>query len=191
VTDLLEAPDQISPIEAYRAWEFRSEDPADPLRPLSSADDQTSPWLGAASDWVTASCRLETTREPIHGQVPNEDCRCGFYSMKSLDTLREMFCLVEPDIVLGRILLAGKVIEFDMGYRSERARIAELLPWKGREIETERVAESIGAPVGAAVDPAFELPPRPDPLDPSRPPRPLRGWVRTPLADCLATAAAA
>ena len=192
--DRLQVPDQIAPIEAYRAWELRADDPADPLRPLSSTRDETSPWLGAATDWVTASCWLETTQESTHGQVPNEDCGCGFYSMKSLETLRSMFPFEEMHVVMGRILLAGKVIEFEMGYRSERARIVELLPWKGTETDIARVAATIGAPVGPSVDPVYEPAPRPDPsdpLDPSRPPLPLRGWVRTPLADCIATARAA
>ena len=46
----LQVPDQIAPIEAYRAWELRADDPTDPLRPLSSTRDETSPWLGAATD---------------------------------------------------------------------------------------------------------------------------------------------
>lgn len=191
--DRLRVPDQISPIEAYRGWVCLPDDPADPLRPISSGDD-TAAWLGAASDWVTGSCRLEATQERTHGQVPDEDCTCGFYSVKSLESARAMFPHQEMCVVLGRVLLAGKVIEFEAGYRSERARIVELLPWKGTETDIARVAAAIGVPVGPSVDPLHELPPRPDPpdpLDPSRPPRPLRGWVRTPLADCIATARAA
>jgi hypothetical protein len=53
--------------------------------------------------------------------------------------------------VLGRVLLAGKVIEHDEGYRAERARIAELIPVKGTERTVELLAAALGLPMGAAV----------------------------------------
>lgn len=53
--------------------------------------------------------------------------------------------------VLGRVLLAGKVIEHAEGYRAERARIAELIPVKGTEGTVARLAAALGLPMGAAV----------------------------------------
>jgi hypothetical protein len=176
-------PDGISPIPAYRAWRYVFDDLAAALHPIGGAADGDSPWLGAASRWVNATCPWEWPT--THEQVPEETCACGFYSVKWLSTLRQMFPYGGSDLVLGRVLLSGKVIEFESGYRAERARIIELLPWRGTENDVARLAVCVGAPVGRSVDP-LELEP-PD-LDPSTPRRPLRGWVRTPLADCLANA---
>ena len=181
-------PDGISPIPAYRAWSYAFRDLAGALHPLGGAGGGDSPWLGAASRWVTASCERGIEYHSIHQRVPEEACSCGFYSVKWLSTLRQMFPYGGSNLVLGRILLAGKVIEFEWGYRAERARIIELLPWRGTEPEVERLAACVGAPVGRTVDP-LELEP-PD-RDPSSPRRPLRGWVRASLADCIASAPAA
>ncbi|HET6712908.1 MAG TPA: hypothetical protein VFI59_04270 [Actinomycetota bacterium] len=181
-------PDGISPIPAYRAWSYDFDDLAGALHPLGRADDGISPWLGAASRWVSASCGRRTPDHSIHEQVPKENCSCGFYSVKSLSALREMFPYGGSNLVLGRVLLAGKVIEFEWGYRAERARIIELLPWRGTENVVERLAACVGAPVGRTVDPLELVPPD---RDPSSPRRPLRGWVRAPLADCIASARAA
>jgi hypothetical protein len=186
---LLQVPDQISPIEAYRAWEIRSDDPADPLHPIGSGTLGASSWIGAGFSWVTASCPVQKMLGFDDAQVPDEDCSCGFYSVKSLETLRGKLSYDGLHFVLGRILLAGKVIELERGYRSERARIVELLPWKGKETEIARVAATIGVPLGPSVD-RFPYVPPPG-HDPSTTRRPLRGWVRTPLADCIATARAA
>ena len=107
---------------------------------------------------------------------------------KWLSTLRQMFRCGGSNLVLGRVLLAGKVIEFEWGYRAERARIIELLPWRETEGGIDLLAACVDAPVGRTIDPLeLELPDR----DPSTPRRPLRDWVQAPLADCLASARAA
>jgi hypothetical protein len=182
-------PDGISPIPAFRAWSFTFDDLAGTLHPLGGAGDGDSAWLGAAARWVTASCGWWRNEDhSIHERVPVEDCSCGFYSVKWLSTLRQMFPYGGSNLVLGRILLAGKVIEFEWGYRAELARIIELLPWRGTESDVERLAACVGAPMGRTVDPLRLGPPD---RDPSSPRRPLRGWVRAPLADCIASARAA
>jgi hypothetical protein len=93
---------------------------------------------------------------PSHA-VPKEDCSCGFYAMRDLDRdLVDMsrFGLLADRTqvhVLGRVLLAGKVIEHARGYRAERARIAELIPVKGTEGTVASLAAALGLPLGAAV----------------------------------------
>ena len=56
-------------------------------------------------------------------------------------------------VVLGRILLSGKVIEHDFGYRAERARIAELIPFRGSERSVMVLAHRLGVGMGSAVEP--------------------------------------
>jgi hypothetical protein len=63
--------------------------------------------------------------------------------------------------IVGRVHLAGKVIEHELGYRAERARIAEILPLPGYDAWTDAVSQRYGVPVG---DPPPELEPHSVPL---------------------------
>ncbi len=58
-----------------------------------------------------------------------------------------------PNVILGRVEFAGKVIECISGYRAERARIAELTPVVGTEREAMRLANHLGLPMTAPVAP--------------------------------------
>jgi hypothetical protein len=58
-----------------------------------------------------------------------------------------------PDVILGRVELAGKVIECSTGFRAERARIVELTPVVGTEGEAMRLANRLGLPMTAPVAP--------------------------------------
>ena len=57
-------------------------------------------------------------------------------------------------VVLGRVALSGKVIEHDFGYRAERARIAELIPFRGAE-RSVMVLRTTRGRDGARVDPTL------------------------------------
>ena len=154
-------PDGIEPISAYRAWFYSIEGRKAQLRPLSAPNisSRGNGWDGAGANWVTASCALvgSSTHE-----VPSEDCSCGFYSLKELDhavDLASPFRFMSipgrkvDQVVLGRILLSGKVIEHDFGYRAERARIAELIPFRGSERSVMVLADRLGVGMGSAVEP--------------------------------------
>jgi hypothetical protein len=92
---------------------------------------------------------------PPH-EVPGEACRCGFYAMRALSP--ELIETVDGSghwdlagAVLGRVLLAGKVIEHTGGYRAERARVAELIPISGTEPSVMRLANRLRLPMGLAI----------------------------------------
>ncbi|MGH2692300.1 MAG: hypothetical protein ACRDHM_07320 [Actinomycetota bacterium] len=53
-------------------------------------------------------------------------------------------------VVLGRALLAGRVIEHAVGYCAQCARIAELIPVKGTESALLRVCTLLDLPMGSA-----------------------------------------
>jgi hypothetical protein len=157
-------PDAIEPIMAYRAWQYSIQGgraQLDPLNgPLSSPLMGASPWDGAASDWVTASC---TVLPEFHHDVPSEECSCGFYSLKELEFAVDHASILHlmgfsgygrrVPVVLGRIELSGKVIEHDVGYRAERARIAELIPFSGTEHAAMVLANRLGVGLAPAVEP--------------------------------------
>lgn len=172
------APDGIEPISAFRAWTYSKGGRAK-LFPLSGGFASPSDaWEGAGSKWVTASCG----RDRSHG-APSEECDCGFYSVKELDSAIDLLAPIELSeprpgherpLVLGQILLSGKVIEHEIGFRAQRARIAELIPFRGSERSVTRLANKLGVVMGAAVEPrslprivaAMGLHPRPSPVQP-------------------------
>ena len=180
----LVVPDGVTPIDAFRAWAYGAAMAPGVLFPVSFVDATTSPWEGAERDWVISSCRADEVEAGTH-RSPQMDCTCGFHAVKELETLRQMFGYW-PGSFLGRVQLAGTIIEHELGYRAERARIVELIPWRGHEERVSVLALLLGLPMG---DPVLPLPvPPPVPPgpgdDPSSPQRPVNSWVRTPLADC-------
>jgi hypothetical protein len=172
-------PDSIEPLVGYRAWYVAG---ASLLLPIGHRDPAatTSPWDGANRHWVSATCSFETP-EPVPDSmrerlqhiysklglpsesfpggphtVPGENCSCGFYAMKELDS---MLRFSAPGLVLGRVELAGKVIECSLGYRAERARIAELISIAGDRRSAAELALRLGLPL-AAIPPWMDgLPP--------------------------------
>jgi hypothetical protein len=169
-------PDGIEALIGYRAWRFEGAH----LLPITLPFGTTSPWDGANQHWVSAACRVDTPgvpRETVRRSletlyqklgyrpdlklvpdpdphvVPDERCSCGFYAMKTLRAVREPHVF---DVILGRVELAGKVIECTAGYRAERARIVELIPIEGSEREAIRLANHLGLPLSSAVPPWHE-----------------------------------
>lgn len=173
-------PDSIEPLIGYRAWYFVYDLHGSSLFPISGRGlGRSSAWDGANRRWVTAGCPFETSEprpDPMRERmdriysklglplgsfpvreahaIPGEDCSCGFYAMKELDWVWRS----GPDIILGRVQLAGKVIEYTEGYRAERARIAELIPIEGNERPSKRIAFQLGLPLAPALS-TDELPP--------------------------------
>lgn len=177
-------PDGIEPLVGFRAWYVSLHGDEAHFHPLGGP---MGGWEGAGSGWVAATCLLApwtphahlslVTDEPAApnppcdlcgwGHIaPDERCTCGFYAFK--DLAPELVALLEhepdpglgPDtrIVIGRVELAGKVIEHDLGYRAGGARIAALIPVEGEDTFTREVSSVTGIPL----DPGIELPRTPD-----------------------------
>jgi hypothetical protein len=170
----LQTPDGITPLVGYRVWDLAA---APGHRMLVSMNGDVAidaalegPWRDRHPSWLTARC-LSGPRG-LHA-VPDERCTCGVYSVKSLFTLGAMFAFPfglwrEPEgngaiIVGGRVEIAGKVIQHDLGFRSERMRIAELLPFEGSEQLVGRFARRAGMHVGDSIptEPAASATPLP------------------------------
>jgi hypothetical protein len=181
-------PDGIEPIVGFRVWFYTLTGSRPHLYPLSSRGDlvASSPWDGAESGWVVASCGVDPVAT---GHVPAWECTCGFYATKSLSTLDgALFPLMirppergaDRGLILGRVELAGKIIEHDDGYRAQKARIAELIPIEGDESNGMRLATLLGVTLGDPV--AVRAPPPPPrwlpPDGPSTPRLRVRDWVQ-------------
>jgi hypothetical protein len=161
-----QAPDLIEPIVGYRGWRYMASGQWVQLFAVGYVRDHPSAkneWEGAGSSWVTASCVLEPTHV-----VPDEHCSCGFYATKSADDVAPFGMAGDPPdfleggtatgTVLGRVLLAGKVIEHAFGYRAERARIAELIPTTADGGITRALASRLALPVGPTLDVSWLIP---------------------------------
>jgi hypothetical protein len=164
------APDGIVPLVGYRMWQVVDEDEQPVFLPLNHPSRD---WKGATRGWVSASCFVGSgelfvspSGELVQGgsiphRVPGEGCSCGFYSMKELDAqLLHVVAMAahvaeptgtEEVFVLGRVELAGKVIEHELGYRAERARIVELIPLRDQQRTVEAIARRAGVAVGRPV----------------------------------------
>jgi hypothetical protein len=157
-----QAPDLVEPIVGYRGWRYTTSDRGVQLFAVGHIQGDhsaTNVWEGGWSSWVTASCGyvLDSTHF-----VPDEECTCGFYAMKSADDVAGFGMASDPadslegegatGTVLGRVFLAGKVIEHAFGYRAERARIAELIPTTADGGITRTLASRLELPVGPTLD---------------------------------------
>jgi hypothetical protein len=163
------APDGIVPLVGYRMWQVEDDD--EPL--FLPLNHHSRDWDGATRGWVSASCWVGNDGlvvspdgelvwgDPSQHRVPDEGCSCGFYAMKELDAqLLRTAGMASQDarnngteevFVLGRVELAGKVIEHETGYRAERARIVELIPLRDQQRTVEVVARRAGVGVGQPV----------------------------------------
>jgi hypothetical protein len=154
-------PDGIDPIVGYRAWYYEIGQRGARLHPLvqrgSGGPTGFGDWDGASWSWVTATCSRPAASWHV---APEEDCTCGFYAMSTLPPVvsgcgfrtAEIGPGSTSGVVMGRVELAGKVIEHEWGYRAERARIAELIPFRGTEQSVMILAARLGLPISEPVD---------------------------------------
>lgn len=153
---------------AYRVWRFHP--PAhDPL--LYSLNQMD--WVPGT--WAQAVCE-RFTPPPLYGtgghSAPGEGCSCGFYAAKALVHSVDLARAAPTGLLVGRVELAGKVIEHDEGYRAERARIVELLPMPGQESVAEWFANVYGVPASHEVIDRWDTYPEPVIAKPVMAPRP-------------------
>jgi hypothetical protein len=142
----LRVPDAVEPITAFRVWR------ADLFLRLHSLNDEVQ-WQ--PGEWTVARCPWT----PHH--APHERCTCGLYAAKHFDLAMALAAVVlistSPEdsmpttAIVGRVQLAGKVIEHAQGYRAEHARVLEVLPIEGRGRLTESVAARFGVSVGEEI----------------------------------------
>jgi hypothetical protein len=59
----------------------------------------------------------------------------------------------DANIVLGKIAMAGKVIDHEFGYRAELARILALIPLEGTETDAKVLASHLSLPLTKSVPP--------------------------------------
>lgn len=118
-------PDHISPIVAYRVWQW------DSLGLKSLNNEQWFP--GCALEANTARCRKEHA-------APTDGCTCGVYAARNLVHLQEIGYARYG--VHGEVYLWGTVVEHQLGWRAQYAYPKSLflpsnaIPFKMAEAES-------------------------------------------------------
>lgn len=157
-------PDAIQPLTGYRMWTYVLLGRTATLHSMTCSGPRGCPWAAAPTDWVGSSCYRND--HPWH-RPPEEECSCGIHAVPTVDLLLGRFAPLMGDAtgqVMGRVELAGKIIEHEYGYRAEKARIAELIALEGTTPDLIGLAAQLGLPVASPVPwPSVET----DPLSPS------------------------
>lgn len=175
-------PDAITPLSGYRMWRvvFEGDEPRFlPLNmPTPEWNGAASGWVfasclhgqpasagpaGSLVLWPGGRLVDRLTFRAEH-HVPEEACSCGFYALKELDP--DLLIVArsglpradardgsEEHVVIGRVELAGKVIEHARGYRAERARIVELIPVRGSHAPVRDLARRLGLSLAPTAKP--------------------------------------
>ena len=133
MSPIITIPDGIEPIVAYRAWSCRV-DGIEPtllsLAAMAGTSGTTRRTTGCARRARCFSICLRRLVKPgyqfrasvITTRMPPrwKDAPCGFYALKSVTDAFRMSGRIDRTVI-GRVKLAGKVIEHEFGYRAQRA----------------------------------------------------------------------
>ncbi len=125
----------IEPIIAYRLWLI-----IHPKERLAGAIFQFL--------WYKGVNFARCAKIPYEHKAPEYHCVCGFYAYKTIEYCRRELPFTLQGLyqhIFGEVELTGKVVEHEHGYRSEKARIKELIlspshEFHGRKFELERIA---------------------------------------------------
>lgn len=125
-------PDVIEPIVGYRAWRIMVGTPLIEST-LHSTTYRYNKWI--PGETIKAVCGYDHTennkrcslRKSLH-HPPHKGGACGFYAYKEPDW-RGIRGKVQAyySIVLGEVELWGKIVEHEIGYRAQYARVKKLV----------------------------------------------------------------
>jgi hypothetical protein len=166
------APLVVGPLYGYRWWrvEWQGKDPV--LRSLYFA----TPW--PAQDPLRAACETKAGplstwvrrllgQEPATHPAPTWACRCGIYGLARLeldDAIETSPQICQHGLfgrsvqVFGTLLLWGRVVQHEQGYRAEYAQPLKLLavPAFVRGRETKGLLDAVAERYGIALVPSVE-----------------------------------
>lgn len=128
--DIENVPDLVEPIRAWRAWSLSPQ-------PYLLAQPQPTDYLHSTNVPHVWTPRAQQPAECMNGgalartghEPPHERCTCGYYALRTLGDVVELFIRpsthdpagVFPHAVIGEVYLWGKVIAHELGYRAQYA----------------------------------------------------------------------
>jgi hypothetical protein len=119
----IHAPDYAEPILAWRVWRYTrgglltpmvhrsQEDSWWPKRPLPARCVKGYRVLG---EWINYAHQK-------HKEVPDIDCRCGYYALRRFSSLALQYVSGRDAIFYGVVALWGRIVEHEGGYRAQYA----------------------------------------------------------------------
>lgn len=124
-------PDYIEPVEAWRVWRVSMRRGRVVLLSLfAGAVWEPAVPLVAACSGGHRSRWAPWRKRPNDHAVPDLDCRCGIYGVRSVAAARSYLetppLLCRDDRVIGRVALWGDVVEGPSGWRASHAYPIEL-----------------------------------------------------------------
>ena len=100
-------------LRGYRGWTVRNINGEPVLESPSHSGSNRYLWAPGENIARCGNC----------SDIPSEDCLCGIYSLKS--PVRDLVSY-QPDII-GEVLVWGKIVEGELGYRSSHAMVSLFL----------------------------------------------------------------
>lgn len=154
---LTNVPDRITPVVGWRAWKLVPWHAKSDRHALLSLHFE-QPWKPGRP--LTASCDVPQRRHvPLSctctpESAPATNCRCGIYAAREFQHVAK-YVSGAPELdrgeilVVGRIALWGRVVEYEDGWRAEYGYPQSFfVPARAREdVEAENLLESFGVPV--------------------------------------------
>lgn len=156
----LKIPDLIEPMQGYRAWRFKQDEPY-----LYSLRSPRHDFVDIA--WPVGQPLVARCVDPFYGTMvkrhytsPYPDCSCGIYALKQPPRLSHINQEIHPigndtDVMIGICLLWGDVEEYEEGYRAGYAKPIALVrrPHSGRlTIKAAEIADYYGIEILDSLD---------------------------------------
>jgi hypothetical protein len=124
-------PDYVEPIEAWRVWRVVMRDRRVVLQSLFAGAiwEPAAPLVASCTEGQRSRWAPWRKKASDHA-VPDLDCRCGIYGVRSVAAARAYLetppLLCRDDRVIGRVALWGDVVEGTSGWRASHAYPVEL-----------------------------------------------------------------
>ncbi|MDX1608434.1 MAG: hypothetical protein R3251_04450 [Candidatus Spechtbacterales bacterium] len=139
------APDSFKPLVGYRVWRLYN-----PFPVLYAGA------LRNSIAWTTGTTEAMCINEKAH-KAPAEDCDCGIYALVDMWSImsryKPSYHITSEDTtykILGSVVLWGKIVPGDKGYKAQKAAVAALyVPKNMEEIPAaiEEAAQIYGVPI--------------------------------------------
>lgn len=126
-------------LQGYRGWLVKRINGkmtlTSPMSKYHWAKTESTAFCNACSKLVTLWGPVRTLRTDIA-----EGCSCGIYALRTPEAVIQYFHSGGIDVI-GRVFLYGRVIEGDLGYRAEKAKVDMLLMPTMRRIPQGEIIE--------------------------------------------------
>lgn len=163
--ETVKAPDILGTVRQYKVFKVQATSPVNSL-------GHAFRWT--IRDWNYASCQLGS---PCRGDVPVENCSCGFYTFHLPDTYDatgHSYCQVSGDLAIGVVEASGGMVFHPLGLRAAQLRLVALAGYT--DLAQSVLSMYVNDESGLFYDSAVRLLPLPE-LAAAYPPEDVSNWL--------------